>query len=53
MIKVEDGKLKKDNKDKKSGLTPKQKELLITIAVLVASVVGGFFIGKILFEVLH
>ena len=38
---------------KENGLTPKQKELPITILVLLCSVVVGFFIGKALFDLLH
>ena len=38
---------------RKNGLTPKQKELVITILVLLCSVVVGFFIGKVLFDALH
>ena len=41
-------KIEKDNK-----LTDKQKELIITIIVLVASVVVGFFIGKVLFDAMY
>ncbi len=49
--------MEKDNNNienkKENGLTPKQKELLITIIVLLCSVVVGFFIGKVLFDALH
>ncbi len=38
---------------KENGLTPKQKELLITVLVLLCSVVVGFFVGKALFDLLH
>lgn len=38
---------------KENGLTPKQKESLITVIVLICSIVVGFFIGKLLFDVLH
>ena len=51
IIIMEDKMEKKDNKEKK--LTSKQKELIITIVVLVLSIVIGFFIGKYLFEVMY
>lgn len=43
----------KEVKEKKSKLTPKQKELIITIAVLLVATIVGFFIGKWLFDALH
>lgn len=45
--------MEKDSKNKESKLTPKQKELIVTIFVLLISIVVGFFIGKALFEALH
>lgn len=40
-------------KKNKSKLTPKQKEIIFTIIVLIFSVVVGFFIGKYLFDIMH
>ena len=37
----------------KSGLTPKQKEIILTIVVLFACVIVGFFIGKYLYELMN
>lgn len=42
--------MEKKNKPK---LTPKQKEIIFTIIVLILSVVVGFFIGKYLFDIMH
>ena len=43
----------KELEKKECKLTPKQKELIITVIVLLLAIVVGFFIGKWLFEVLH
>ncbi len=40
-------------KKKVQKLTARQKEILITIAVLLVACIVGFFIGKWLFEALH
>ena len=42
-----------EKENKKKELTPKQKELILTIVVLLVCVVVGFFAGKFLFEALH
>ena len=39
-------------KEKKQ-LTAKQKEIILTIVVLLTSIVIGFFIGKALFEAMY
>ena len=40
-------------KKEKSKLTAKQKEIIITIIVLMLSIAIGFFIGKYLFELIY
>ena len=44
---------KETNIEKKGKLTSKQKEIIITIVVLIGSVLVGFFIGKYLFELMY
>ncbi len=44
---------KKINIENKGKLTSKQKEIIITIIVLIGSVLVGFFIGKYLFELMY
>jgi len=44
---------KESNKETKNKLTSKQKEIMITIIVLVFSIAIGFFIGKYLFELMY
>lgn len=41
------------NVETKGKLTSKQKEIIITITVLVGSILIGFFIGKYLFELMY
>lgn len=49
--------VKKNNKEKnvesKGKLTSSQKEIIITIIVLIVSILIGFFIGKYLFELMY
>ena len=44
---------KETNIEKKGKLTSKQKEIIITIVVLIGSVLVGIFIGKYLFELIY
>ena len=39
--------------EKEKKLTPKQKEIIITVIVVLASIVVGFIIGKALFNALY
>ena len=53
--------MEKDSKDikntnidnNKSKLTPKQKEIIITVVVLIFAIIVGFFIGKGLYEAMY
>ena len=45
--------MKENNKEKEQKLTSKQKEIILTIIVLILSVVLGIFIGYKLFNYLH
>ena len=45
---------KENSKEKKKvEFNSKQKEIIITIIVLIVSVLVGFFIGKYLFELMY
>ncbi len=44
---------KEEKNEKKGKLTSKQKEIIITIVVLVSSIAVGFIIGKFLFELMY
>ena len=44
---------KKETNKKENKLTSNQKEIIITIIVLFASIVVGFLIGKYLFELMY
>ncbi len=45
--------MEKDSKKEKFKLTAKQKEIIITVIVLIACIVVGFYIGKALFNALY
>ncbi len=54
--KMEKEKIELENKGtnkKEKNLTSNQKEIIITIIVLLASIVVGFLIGKYLFELMY
>lgn len=54
--KMEKEKIELENKGtnkKENKLTSNQKEIIITIIVLLASIVVGFLIGKYLFELMY
>lgn len=54
--KMEKEKIELENKEtnkKENKLTSNQKEIIITIIVLLASIVVGFLIGKYLFELMY
>ena len=42
-----------ETKIEKKKLTPKQKEIIITVVVVIASIIVGFIIGKALFDALY
>lgn len=53
---MEKEKIELENKEtnkKENKLTSNQKEIIITIIVLLASIVVGFLIGKYLFELMY
>ena len=43
----------KESNNKENKLTDKQKEIILTVGVLIASIIVGTVIGYFLFEAMH
>ena len=45
--------MEKDSNKKEKKLTDKQKEILLTIGVLIICIIVGIFLGRILYQVMY